>query len=513
MPPLIANTITGGREEVKWVSQYRYLGVDLTNDLDLKAFFERRMSTFKAVVTRFFGGNSIIRSLPWPAQMQIASTMCIGQHNYMLAVLDGPKAIHDKLDGQVLRIARNIFRLPKRMTPAVAEMEAPGWPMTSVTQMHQIRFWQTLQYAWQQDGPAASLVQFQLGGDKEWTKDYASKMRKMVKDYTDSTRRQLAFLPPHRDAREARQSAKAFSITLARYLSGLSTSAADRGRERAHITLALTPPPVPANAHVGALYMVGCGLTGPECFTEGVRPSLATVGPRTPSLASAFPSDPPPNWFMLARSGREAFLGPPWFKTPKGYKLKGNAYARFKSKGECPLCQGEDAEDGPQHLACLCTNTAIREEQTKMRASARLLLSTLREVIAKVAKENAESSAGRSRVEAGRRDVEAQEGRIVEANTDSNNVIFRLLTAVPFHAGLGKADATKRGPSALPLTTALGGLFQATTGSRGDLAPVAAAIITWANRWWARLANVRKKELPEDYYTELIMKKEKKRNT
>jgi hypothetical protein len=91
--------------------------------------------------------------------------------------------------------------------------------------------------------------------------------------------------------------------------------------------------------------------------------------------------------------------------------------------------------------------------------------------------------------------------RMQEESVDTNNVIFRMLAAVPFPEQLA-------GPGALtdsfPLIAAVGALFHLIAAERGIMAGAASALNKWSSIWVLRFASARIKLLPPEYYFEPV---------
>ena len=154
--------------------------------------------------------------------------------------------------------------------------------------------------------------------------------------------------------------------------------------------------------------------------------------------------------------------------------------------GHCRLCDPtgiRSTDDGPWHLLNECDNPLMRQAQTDIRAEAGTHLDRLAKAV--LSAHEVAATQREYRLKA----TDAATGLMQAASTadwdapDGRHTLFRLSCALPF------PPAATRTPDAMPLTSALGSLFQATTVARRHARRTYNLLGMRAYRWIMRLAD------------------------
>ncbi len=193
---------------------------------------------------------------------------------------------------------------------------------------------------------------------------------------------------------------------------------------------------------------------------------------------------------MRLRMGPAALLCAP-FRPP--FSISRATFAAISAQKHCPLCGG--GQRGPRHLALACPHPELSALQTRIRTEAGSVLCDAAKHLVKGADYLNPEQAADVKKKAERLWQLCSSGCLLTPCKDADNVIYRLLTIVPFPEAL--ADAPVPG---LEVTRALGALFDSLAASRQHIRDAANKLVRWSTKIIRLLAAARLRALPKDYY-------------
>jgi hypothetical protein len=127
---------------VNWVKSYRYLGCDITLDLDTTPMLEKKISLLPAADVRFFTGNQKIRNA---SNVLKTNTMVRSQINYLIGFIPCKKFL-GSVDAALRSVGRHVFSIPRGTTNKLVEAEMPGLPSVGVILANCVRMLRSLTF-------------------------------------------------------------------------------------------------------------------------------------------------------------------------------------------------------------------------------------------------------------------------------------------------------------------------------------------------------------------------------
>jgi hypothetical protein len=106
---------------------YRYLGFEVTLDLQLHEYFARRVRALKALHTRFFQFDRIVNGVGVCTQLQLLNTLMLSTINLLLAVLPVAPDTAKQID----TVKKNL-KLPSKSPGTLADLEMGCIPFTAI---------------------------------------------------------------------------------------------------------------------------------------------------------------------------------------------------------------------------------------------------------------------------------------------------------------------------------------------------------------------------------------------
>ena len=108
-PPLPLITING--TPIEWVTEYRYLGLELRNDLSENGAVAAIASKLSAQWQRYFHSSRLIRHHSPALILQLFKTVVLGSTNYLLAIANPSAAATKAINTATLKAIRSALRL------------------------------------------------------------------------------------------------------------------------------------------------------------------------------------------------------------------------------------------------------------------------------------------------------------------------------------------------------------------------------------------------------------------
>ena len=272
---------------------------------------------------------------------------------------------------------------------------------------------------------------------------------------------------------------------------------------------ALRPPQLPATAHLAAVACVGLTLPTTEVarYKRATPLSVVAGGWSAGAIVHATTRRPPSAGPLLNRLGRLGFAYSPFNAGPhKSYDHSGVvaspqgsaplpplnqpppfSLSQFFKPSRCPRC--DDSNDDPFHLYLECPHHTLVVQRAKLRLSALSLLGELCLVVLNAADHEGLDLARRTIVYKDVSDLQRLcDGNAFSNKIDFNFVVFRLLCAHPFSARV--ADLNNTGLD-LPLTLALGRVFDHLHLRGRWLRAINNLLVAWADKWTKDFATSR----------------------
>lgn len=153
-PPLMI-----GPAPVPWVSEYRYLGHILNDDLSTSGAAQKLRRLMDAATARYFTYNKAVRSLSIATQLQIAQAQVVGCATYLLGVTPYSDADLRLFDTALHKMARSILATPRYVPNATVAADARLLPAAALVLMHRWRFGQSLRLSRNRDTPAVRIME------------------------------------------------------------------------------------------------------------------------------------------------------------------------------------------------------------------------------------------------------------------------------------------------------------------------------------------------------------------
>jgi len=523
---------------VQWVKMYRYLGFEVTLDLQLHEYVARRVRALKALHTRFFQYNRVVNGLGVCTQLQLLNTLMLSTVNFLLAVLPVAPDTAKQIDTVVRGTARKILGLPSKSPSTLADLEMGCIPFTATVLSHHARLYYTLVHTPLQDSLSAKLARLQREvpcmriGHKltpEGYVPYAVRVESMLKAVGVHSRigrgdlaSPLVCFPAITHLHDItgavavlRRSVRYRLATQAAPGSG-SNDASSRGYAERMAQLLGPPPPTPQTAHLlwtlnldfkstalGELtYATPFGVKGPAC--SGRPCALTTL----PTSMVALP--------LRLRLGKAAFSTKPWRRsafadnddeedTEAGSsrgsrRLASHAIAdsriEHNQPSQCPLCdpipahprQAAREVDGPWHVMLECPHERMAVARERMWVAVGECIKAVCNSLA-AAHDRANSTAA-PQVKAVAAEVATLTAACDWASGDGKYVLFHLLCAAPWMPRV-VTTATPAVQASFPLTLALGRLFEATLLQSRHLRATSGHIVRFAAKWIREFADAR----------------------
>jgi Reverse transcriptase (RNA-dependent DNA polymerase) len=538
-------TLAPDMATIHWVKSYRYLGCNITLDLDTTPLIDKKIELMEAADVRFFTGNKSIRNASNVLKIQLANTMVRSQINYLISAIPCQKEHLNSLDTALRSVGRHIFSIPRGTTNKLVEAEMPGLPTVGVILANSVRMLGSLSFlpAPFNLAPAPSLAAH-TGDMTDNSSTFVGRINKLIDEWCSPRQRgsssQLlrAILPDYKARHEVYGASKILQRTLAHYhlwadhplansLVGERTSLAEQQQAARN---ALRPPAVSQEAHLAALHCVGFRISREELLQWSYATPLSAVAPGCSGALLNYVSLP----FCSLNIIRAAFAYHPYHSATRGLRTDeryldpdeeydhaeafhdakkddvdngaddADALAikttikRYNTKAPCPLCSNEN--DDPYHLLCECTDGAIDTERAGLRVSLLYMLLNLCDRILQMISLSTPDKALRARVV---KRVRRLQRRIVKMIRDPSKrheedmsfVLFRMITAIPFSARIAKTKVLGDEMPKMPLALRLGEVFDATVLQSRYMKPVANLIAKWASEHIARFAELRGKQL------------------
>jgi hypothetical protein len=140
-----------GGEKIKWVKEYRYLGLIVTPTLDLSANVQRVLDRVENNWNQYFRGTSLGRKSPPAAAFHLFKLLVYAAFNYLAALLPPSAELCNGLDKLTLKVARTALKLPKGMSDAAVWAECGLLPAAAVIYRDRYRLYWKLKLASQQE--------------------------------------------------------------------------------------------------------------------------------------------------------------------------------------------------------------------------------------------------------------------------------------------------------------------------------------------------------------------------
>jgi hypothetical protein len=518
LPPLDAGVQTGSTERlhVHWVDSYKYLGFPLTLSLDTTAYVKKRIEMLQLSFTRYFDFNRTIRRLPLQAQMQIANNLCLGQINYLLGIVPVKGNAIQQLETIMRKMGRKILHFPQRTPNQLVDAEMIALPMRASILANSVRVRDTLRLlpSPYNSSPAAQLLAFtERLPNNSFTFGAAvsASLEKECRPYNRSGQD-----PIPRGIYEPPSSLLEVPSTLLKLKRSIAASSLFYHHPRhaalrnprtlatsiaATVDATLRPPPLPPSEHLASLYCVGLTPSTLMVTRESRAGPLSSNagGWSSGSLLHSTTIRPPSPLIGLCRIGRAGFHYVPFSDghnpTSTGSMVSDDEpstpsfFNHYLLPAPCPLCNDEN--DDPFHLLCECTETSTL--QTALRASAFALLRRLMTIIRDgLTKERVDIATQQSINLAINRALLLCEDDEGHDEKDIRFVLFHLLTVTPFSATVAQAHFRAFGQH-LPLTDALGSVFDDTVLKGRQCRPISNSLVNWADGWLLQFASLRKR--------------------
>ena len=515
--PLNAGTAADGKAvSVTWAERYRYLGLPMTSELAWDAFIDKRVAHINFGYAKYFRYNSVINRLPLCAQVQLLQTLVISGANYLVGVLPTSDAQSKRMDAAARRIVRRIFGIPDHAPNALVDAEVPFLPFRATIDMHLVRTYLSIKHNPFQDTPAARIVRFQEEAAVpphafvRRAREVIARVQQRVGSGEDAAPLGTWLEPD--SAADIRNSVGvmrrgiAYRTTTTFMRNGGAAGGNHGAKYRATAAAAaLRPPATPPTAHVAALHCVGL-ITQRDLGKLHYATPLSVVGAggcsgsllriiNRSGIATAL--------IMRMRMGRAGFAYPP-FRPAHDRRAGGeddpppSFAAMSASDGRCPACVSSGVYEGfhsppdtPFHLLCECDHAAIAPIRTRMKSSATAMIARMCGQLRDAAARGMPSSS-REHVAAL---VEAAIGSLPSQDAgwqtaDGMHVLYRMLLVTPFPASVARDAAG--GAGTLPITLALGALFDAIIIESYHLRLMAGDWATWSSTWGRELAAARR---------------------
>jgi hypothetical protein len=418
--------------------------------------------------------------------MQLYKGEAMARLNYLLAVLPVTASESSSMNSAALKSVRRIIGLPKGAVNALPMAEVNFLPFSSTIIKHTLRLFFSLKLHPRQDTPAARIVAAQDAGNAR--KTFASRATTMlaaataVRRYGDASSAMALWIPP-RSLAQVHASVRilarglAFS-TVRRSLGTTAVSPRLTGRSRkAAADAALSPPSTPQTAHVAALHCVGL-TSAAHLGTDPFATPFSAVGAGGCSgCVLAHANVPVSDLAAVARirMGKVCLAYWPFYdfkRHPTGaagpQPDRISRIAMAATAGPCTACEGPASSGsdrpvsvgGPFHLVCECQAPLLVNVRDTLSQAAPAIVDKLCTGLMQ-----AQQQAGAPTVTT---DKDAERVRTALAAVDWNSedgrhVLYRLLLATPFPAVIAEAaaeaPAKEAAPRPLPLTAALGSMF------------------------------------------------------
>lgn len=501
---------------VHFVLEYKYLGVPLRWDLDLTAFKGSVLGKLKISIIRNLVLDPVTKRLSWTHKVELYNTLCVGQINYMLMLIDFDSNFLAALDKLSRDAIREIYGFPLKGSNIIASMESSGCPSKATIVGHQMRAYKSLPHVHRKDSPVPQLLAVQEADGRRHL--YRNKMEAVLAA-TTATRPGRGIEPKQLrtgiferadTVQQVKISAKTLAMTYGRTLAfdGRETAnhLSSRQREKKRIKAAkrsLLLPAAPQAKAASALYCFGVGITTTDCELKRGLPRLSAVGPRVPTLLSAVSRRFLQGaWAMRLRSGRASFARPPFAPSKSsGIVLHSGNWTRFNNRAECPACPpgtAKGTDDGPGHTFGFCKDPVVTEVRDNFTAESGPVVSRFFELLFEGAKKGRylnrdELTELKAKVDKVRSLCDS--GTLKVTNTDTHNVLFRLVTLMPYPAKLADVPGLD-----LPLLRATGEVFDRVAAKRRFIRDAANLLARWSMKWIGKFARARRAALPADFY-------------
>jgi hypothetical protein len=414
------------------------------------------------------------------------------------------------------RIARKILRVPAKAPNLLLALEMIAMPMKSTILQNSVRVQETLRLLPPPFDrcPAARLNRFTAAlPNNKYTlgAKVAAAVFKECKPYGRLGQAPVprAILPRAETLLGLAPALAIFKRTLAASSlwasftrDNVNRNPRTRSSRNDAITSSLRPSPLPPSRHLADLYCIGFTPSTVEIAqaSRATPLSVAAGGWTSGSWLHASTIPPPSPGIILNRTGRMAFGFSPYSDgseypiTRPGSPTKPNLFNKYLVEGACPLCQHQ--HDDPFHLFCECPQNLLVIRRAELRLS---LLNTLQQLMVSI----------RKAIRNERIDLQSalpiiQDTLLVEAlcqgnpfaNIDDLNfVTFHFICAVPWSSRLPTAAIEAGINVALPLTTAIGRLFDQTILTNRWAKPIINTTVAWANHWTLIFAKIRRELL------------------
>jgi hypothetical protein len=332
-----ATPLTVGQLTVPWVSEYKYLGHGLRNDLDMSSVPAKILKTMRWLFFRYFLATDMTRLLPVAAQLEVFKTFVQGPVMYLACIAPTTRTLYDKVDTVIKRAARLILHLPATAPQLLPLADARLLPTAAVLVRARTRF---LLYLEDEHGmlhgdiapalhrllrhataPRAAAGQFPVAILRPWAQETSAFLQRELAPtpITAVPRPRGAWDAPRVAAVAARWSALGNHYLTAASRSNLTPAALMRptGRQ-AQARTALRgwqrPPAAPPSAHVAAAHWGYIHPRPMETGDHGASTPWSARGPGCSGSPLAMTRVPATETAYMARlhMGRVALGRPPF---------------------------------------------------------------------------------------------------------------------------------------------------------------------------------------------------------
>lgn len=131
-PALLPVSVGSGQQVIKWVKQYKYLGLLLTHDLDFSSVYTDIVSKVQGSWQRYFVLSSHARRSSPAMVLQLFRTLVMACCNYLCCLLDPDKGFCRKIDALSLQVARMALRAPSGTPAFILRAESRLMPMQAL---------------------------------------------------------------------------------------------------------------------------------------------------------------------------------------------------------------------------------------------------------------------------------------------------------------------------------------------------------------------------------------------
>jgi Reverse transcriptase (RNA-dependent DNA polymerase) len=519
--PLTMLSGTGVTQLVRFVTEYKYLGVWILWNLNMNKFRLAVLEKFCREIRRHFIYDPITKLMSWAAQSQIFNSLCIGQLNYMLSIILPNRYFYNMVESMARQGTKELFGARYGVDNILLDVEASGSPAEGLVAQHQVRAYKSFQHIYRKDAPIHALMAVQRQTTS--LSFYVPRMEALLRRITTekvsrglgAANTKRGVLSDESSIKAVKQSVKELRFTYSRALvfegrEGANTNSArllEKHRVEA-LKRCLELPATPQLDCFKALYCVGIGTPPEHCIHSPGVARFSMPGPGSPSwISSCGRRINVGSLQLLARTGRGLFLAAVFLPRRKaGYKLKSKIHKKMRTKEICPLCLKEGSDDGIFHLIFLCTHADLAALQRLLREQAADVL--VKVCMALVAGAKIRTKLTQEEKEALTASLKAvktlcEKGALKENNQDANNVIFRMMVMVPFPEKLADYPGVD-----LPLIRAFGRLCDQLGATRCSIKASAGLMASWSTGWFLKFARARMAILPKDYYLEPAPKEE-----